>query len=103
MSVNILANKFASSAQTAIWISFVWGVGEIDRAGVDELRDPYFLGKNVWDSNFAFSATCQQAMLRVCHTLRSDTKFSNVIAVRTTLAMTREPTKISRRVATPAA
>lgn len=76
----IIGNNFPSTEQDlGSKIYFSWGVGEVDRNGVNQLLDPAFLGKPTYIESFEFNEQCQTEMLRTCDELKtSDDYKSNI-------------------------
>merc|ERR1719343_889929 len=74
-SFTILGQEFgAGERDIGLMVYFSWGVKEVDRSGVNQLIDPEYLGKHVYDTDsFAFNKECQAEMLNQCLTLRTRT------------------------------
>lgn len=70
-SFNILGNEFPTADNDrGLLVYFGWGVGELDRSGVNLLMKPDFLGDPTLEESFKFDETCQSALLQVCDDLR---------------------------------
>merc|ERR1712176_912252 len=74
-SLTIIGQEFGSGERDAgLMVYFSWGVKEVDRSGVNQLVDPEYLGKHVYDTDsFAFNKECQKEMLNQCTILQTST------------------------------
>jgi len=74
-SFSILGKEFSrAESDDGLMVYFSWGVNDVDRAGVNQLFDPEYLGKHAYDTDsFEFNKDCQKEMLNQCFTLRTST------------------------------
>mmetsp|Transcript_7578 Transcript_7578/g.11037 ORF Transcript_7578/g.11037 Transcript_7578/m.11037 type:complete len:1056 (+) Transcript_7578:163-3330(+) len=63
-------------------VHFIWGLDEVDRAGVNQLLDPENVGTASFNSEFTFDAQCQTAILSACDMLASDPDLKEFILLR---------------------
>jgi protein dispatched 1 len=71
-SINIINGEFPTTEEdSGLEVYFAWGVGKVDRSGVNQLTDPEFLGEPRFIDTFAFTEQCQTELLTACSTLRS--------------------------------
>jgi protein dispatched 1 len=71
-SINIINGEFPTTEEdSGLEVYFAWGVGKVDRSGVNQLTDPEFLGEPKFIDTFAFTEQCQAELLTACSTLRS--------------------------------
>merc|ERR1712127_1146841 len=55
------------------------GVGEIDRSGVNQLRNPEFIGEATFIEDFTFDEVCQTEIVNLCENLKiSDDYAANI-------------------------
>jgi hypothetical protein len=72
-SITILNNEFpVSSEDEGLLVYFNWGIGPVDRAGVNQLADPTFLGTPSF-KDFSLTPTCQAKLLEACEDVELDT------------------------------
>jgi len=74
-SFSILGKEFGrGESDIGLMVYFSWGVNDVDRTGVNQLFDPEYLGKHVYDTDsFEFNKECQKEMLNQCLALRTST------------------------------
>jgi len=58
---------------------FVWGLGEVDRTGVNLLLNPGNTGKPTYVETFDFNEQCQTQLAKACTKLKSDTSYAPYI------------------------
>lgn len=79
-SVKILNDGFSRAENDiGLMVYFAWGIEDVDRSGVNLLRDPEFLGKSQFTESFEFNEQCQREILNQCLDLRTDSDYSNYI------------------------
>ncbi|CAJ1934675.1 unnamed protein product [Cylindrotheca closterium] len=79
-SFSILNNEFpAAEDDVRLKVFYAWGVGEVDRDGVDLLREPNNYGKPTFEDSFDFSKQCQTDLATFCSTLRNDPAYEDSI------------------------
>ena len=60
-------------------VFFAWGLGLVDRTGVNRLLDPDFFGNPTFESNFDFNEQCQVELLGFCDRLKTDPAYKGLI------------------------
>eukprot|EP00979_Chaetoceros_neogracilis_P001425 scaffold248_cov263-Chaetoceros_neogracile.AAC.24 len=76
----ILSEKFPTvQRDPSTEIHFIWGLEDVDRDGVRQLFDPEFVGKPSFVEGFEFNEQCQEGMLEVCDTLRTNRGLESLI------------------------
>ena len=79
-SFNILNSEFPTAdSDTALKVYYAWGLGEVDRDGVNLLFDPEYLGDPKFLETFDFNEQCQTKLLDTCTTLRTDPDYAPYI------------------------
>jgi len=79
-SFDILGNEFPTSDEDkGLDIYFAWGLGEVNRKGVNLLFDDENYGKPTFLDDFTFDQDCQTAMLEVCEQLQTDERYTPYI------------------------
>lgn len=79
-SFTILGNEFpVANADQGSHVYFSWGIGEVDRTGVNQLLKPDYYGEPTFVSDFVFDETCQTAILRVCDDLATNNEYQPYI------------------------
>lgn len=79
-SFTILNNEFPTAERDlGLKVFFAWGVGEVDRSGVNLLLDKDDLGEATFLEDFEFDEECQTAMLDVCDELRTNSDYAPYI------------------------
>jgi protein dispatched 1 len=75
-SLTIINSAFlVTEDDIGLEVYFAWGLGEVDRDGVNQLIDPEFLGEPQFDNTFTFTEQCQTELLAACSTLRSNSEY----------------------------
>lgn len=70
-SFDILGSEFpVADADQGSFVYFSWGVGQVDRDGVNQLFDPEYYGKGTFEEGFVFDEQCQTAILQACDDLK---------------------------------
>jgi len=70
-SFTIIGSAFpAVDSDRGSSVYFSWGVGKVDRDGVNQLFDPEFIGEATFQDDFLFDGTCQTAILKACDHLK---------------------------------
>jgi hypothetical protein len=65
--INVLNNAFPKASQEPNMEVFVsWGVGMVDRDGVDQMLDANFVGKATMDAGFVFDEATQAHIVDAC-------------------------------------
>merc|ERR1712087_621979 len=76
----IIGNNFPSTEQDlGSMIHFAWGVGDINRDGVNQLVDPEYIGKVSYVDDFDFNEQCQTEMLTACDDLKTNSDYQKNI------------------------
>lgn len=79
-SIVILNNEFdVSEDDEGLDVYFVWGVGEVNREGVNLLFDDDNYGEPTFIDEFVFDEECQMAMLDVCEDLKTNEQYAPYI------------------------
>jgi len=79
-SFTILNNEFPTAeSDIGLKVFFAWGVGEVDRSGVNLLLEKDDLGEATFLDSFEFNEECQSAMLDVCDNLKTNTDYEPYI------------------------
>ena len=72
-AVNILRERFPRADQdTPATITMLWGIGNVDRSGVNQLFDTNDLGDATFVDGFTFDEQCQSMMLSKCDEIKID-------------------------------
>jgi hypothetical protein len=79
-SLNILGTEFPSANDDlGLKVFYAWGLGEVDRDGVNLLLDPKNFGEPTFVEEFDFNAQCQTELLSFCDKLRTDPAYKELI------------------------
>jgi hypothetical protein len=79
-SLNILGTEFPSANDDlGLKVFYAWGLGEVDRDGVNLLLDPTNFGEPTFIEEFDFNAQCQTELLSFCVKLRTDPAYKELI------------------------
>ena len=79
-ATTILGQEFPTTQDdTGSMIYFAWGLGGVDRDGVNQLVNPDFLGYPVFLETFDFNEQCQTEMLNVCEDLKLNVDYAPFI------------------------
>ncbi|CAB9521609.1 dispatched homolog 1 [Seminavis robusta] len=79
-SVSIINNEFPTADEDlGLKVYFAYGLGEVDRAGVNLLLDPENYGQPVFSENFEFNEQCQTEMVKWCDKLRTDSQYEGFV------------------------
>lgn len=82
-SLTILNQEFpTSSDDNGLKVYYAWGLGEVDRDGVNLLLDPTFYGDPKFEESFDFNAQCQTELVSFCDKLKTDPTYENLIKQR---------------------
>jgi predicted RND superfamily exporter protein len=80
MSLTILNREFPTADDDrGLPVFYAWGLGEVNRDGVNLLLDPENFGEPTYDSSFDFNAECQTEMVSLCNQLRTDIQFKGLV------------------------
>jgi protein dispatched 1 len=75
-SLTIINSAFLTTEDDiGLEVYFAWGLGEVDRDGVNQLIDPEFLGEPKFVDTFQFTEQCQTELMSACATLRSNAAY----------------------------
>eukprot|EP00594_Rhizosolenia_setigera_P013026 CAMPEP_0178956888 /NCGR_PEP_ID=MMETSP0789-20121207/10553_1 /TAXON_ID=3005 /ORGANISM="Rhizosolenia setigera, Strain CCMP 1694" /LENGTH=1093 /DNA_ID=CAMNT_0020638965 /DNA_START=152 /DNA_END=3433 /DNA_ORIENTATION=- len=78
---SILANEFPhSDLDIGSSIYFTWGLGDVDRQGVNQLLDPDYIGLPTYQKDFDFNEQCQNLMLESCQFMKEDLSLETLIS-----------------------
>lgn len=79
-SVTILDKEFpTANDDLGMKVYYAWGLGLVDRTGVNRLLEPDNFGVPTFDSNFDFNAQCQVELLNFSDRLKTDPKYKGLI------------------------
>jgi hypothetical protein len=82
-SITILNNEFpTANDDLGLKVYYTWGIGEVDRSGVNLLLDPKNYGKPTFVDSFDFNPQCQTELLNLCDKLKTDPAYKNLIKQR---------------------
>jgi len=82
-SLTILNQEFpTASDDNGLKVYYSWGLGEVDRNGVNLLLDPTFYGKPRFEESFDFNSQCQTELVSFCDKLKTDPAYENLIKQR---------------------
>jgi len=79
-SLTILNSEFPTADDDiGLKVYFVLGVDQVDRTGVNRLLDPENFGSPNFVPEFDFNQQCQTDLLELCDTLKTDSKYDDLI------------------------
>lgn len=79
-SLTIINSEFPTADDdVGLKVYYTWGIGEVDRSGVNLLLDPENFGKPTFLESFDFNEQCQTEMLKACDKLRTDSQYRGYI------------------------
>jgi predicted RND superfamily exporter protein len=79
-SLTIINREFPTADDdVGLKVYFTWGLGEINRDGVNLLLDPENFGTPTYDSAFDFNEQCQTELVSLCNEFRTDSKYRGLI------------------------
>jgi len=79
-SFSIINSEFPTAEEDpSTKVYFVWGIGPVDRSGVNVLLDPENTGKATYVESFDFNQQCQTQLAQACTKLKSDTSYAPFI------------------------
>lgn len=79
-SITILNNEFPTADDDAgLKVYFAWGLGKVDRSGVNLLLDPEDFGEPTFLDTFEFNEQCQTELVRLCDQFRTDRQYADLI------------------------
>jgi len=82
-SITILNNEFPTADDDrGLRVFYSWGVGKVDRKGVNLLLDPKNYGKPTFVEDFDFNPQCQTELVNFCDKLKTDPAYKNLIKQR---------------------
>jgi len=82
-SITILNNEFPTADDDrGLKVYYAWGLGEVDRTGVNLLLDPTDYGQAIFEQDFDFNAQCQTELVNLCDKLKTDSAYKNLIKQR---------------------
>jgi len=89
-SITILNNEFPTAEDdVGLQVYYTWGLGEVDRSGVNLLFDPENYGSPTYVASFDFNEQCQMDLLAACEKLRTDSKYAGLIKRENGLGLVR--------------
>jgi len=87
-SVSILNKEFPTADQdSGLKIYYAWGLGEVDRDGVNLLLDPENYGVPTFVEEFDFNKQCQTELLAVCDKFKTDPQYDGLIKQKSGLGL----------------
>jgi len=79
-SISILDKEFpTANDDLGMKVYFAWGLGLVDRSGVNRLLEPENFGVPAFESNFDFNDQCQVELLSFSDRLKTDNKYRGLI------------------------
>lgn len=82
-SITILNNEFPTADDdSGLKIYYAWGLGEVDRDGVNLLLDPKNFGQPTFVQEFDFNAQCQTELVNLCDKFKTDPAYKDLIKQR---------------------
>jgi len=79
-SISILDKEFpTANDDIGMKVYYAWGLGLVDRTGVNRLLEPDNFGVPTFDSNFDFNDQCQVELLSFSDRLKTDPKYRGLI------------------------
>ena len=79
-SITILDKEFpTASDDLGMKTYFVWGLGLVDRSGVNRLLDPDNFGVPTFEAGFDFNNECQMQLLNFSDGLKADPRYKGII------------------------
>jgi len=79
-SITILDKEFpTANDDLGMKVYYAWGLGLVDRTGVNRLLEPDNFGVPTFDSNFDFNEQCQVELIGFCDRLKTDPKYKGLI------------------------
>lgn len=79
-SIAILNTEFPTADQdTGLKVYYAWGLGEVDRAGVNLLLDPENYGVPTFVEEFDFNKQCQTELVNLCDKFKTDPQYRGLI------------------------
>jgi len=80
----IIGENFPSTDQDlGSLIYYAWGVGEVDREGVNQLLDPEYSGAPTFIETFDFNEQCQTKMISACDDFKTNDDYIDNIKQKT--------------------
>jgi predicted RND superfamily exporter protein len=87
-SVSILNSEFPTADQdSGLKVYYAWGLGEVDRAGVNLLLDPETYGVPTFVEDFDFNKQCQTELVTLCDKFRTDPQYNGLLKRKSGLGM----------------
>lgn len=75
-SFTILNSEFPTAdSDTGLKVYFTWGLGLVDREGVNLLFDPEYLGEINYLDTFDFNEKCQAELVTACDKLKTEASY----------------------------
>lgn len=82
-SITILNNEFPTADDDrGLRVFYAWGLGDVDRTGVNLLLDPKDYGKPTFLEEFDFNPQCQTELVNFCDKLKTDPAYKKLIKQR---------------------
>ncbi|CAJ1966509.1 unnamed protein product [Cylindrotheca closterium] len=82
-SITILNNEFPTADDDrGLKVYYAWGLGEVDREGVNLLLDPTDYGEPTFVQDFDFNAQCQTELVKFCDKLKTNPDYKDLIKQR---------------------
>jgi predicted RND superfamily exporter protein len=79
-SFTILGKEFPTADEDrGLDVYFAWGLGLVDRTGVNLLLDPDNSGVPTFTESFDFNAQCQTELLNFCDRMKTDLQYKDLI------------------------
>jgi predicted RND superfamily exporter protein len=79
-SITIINTEFPTADDdAALKVYYAWGLGEVDRSGVNLLLDPDNAGKPVYLESFDYTEQCQTELINACQRLRTNPEYEGLI------------------------
>merc|ERR1711920_220546 len=88
-SFSILGSEFPTADEDiGLPVHYAWGLGEVDRTGVQLLFDPENFGTPTYLADTKWDATCQEGLLQVCEEFQTLSEYSELIKRKNALGTT---------------
>jgi len=79
-SITIINSEFPTADDDqGLKVYYTWGLGEVDRSGVNLLLDPENFGSPTYLESFDFNEECQTEMMKACDKLKTDPQYRGYI------------------------
>merc|ERR1711920_202917 len=88
-SFSILGSEFPTADEDiGLPVHYAWGLGQVDRTGVQLLFDPENFGTPTYMGDTKWDSTCQEGLLQVCEEFQTLSEYSELIKRKNALGTT---------------